>query len=156
GGRGRGPPGGLPPGQAKKQQNRETVVSYEGPYIDQRPPQSESNNRKNKNKKNKPPKNNNKETPRPRPPPLNTKPSDTEVTVPLSEWRQLERLQHHWGNTAHTKSALSRKFIFFLDRDVSYQRHDACLTPDNQLGSCHFVQHCPIPDVIRSFDKFLS
>ncbi|CAG2180982.1 unnamed protein product, partial [Oppiella nova] len=39
GGRGRGPPGGLPPGQAKKQQNRETVVSYEGPYIDQRPPQ---------------------------------------------------------------------------------------------------------------------
>ncbi|CAG2183841.1 unnamed protein product, partial [Oppiella nova] len=22
--------------------------------------------------------------------------------------------------------------------------------------SCHFVQHCPIPDVIRSFDKFLS
>lgn len=80
----------------------------------------------------------------------------TSKDIPLSEWRSLERLKHHWENTAHTRSELSKKFIFWLEKDTDYMRHDACLTPSNELGHCHFVQHCPIPDVIRSFDKFLS
>ncbi|XP_054158034.1 proclotting enzyme-like [Oppia nitens] len=82
--------------------------------------------------------------------------ADSSPDISLADWKSVERLKHHWENTAHTKSELSRKFVFWLDRTTSYRRYDACLTPENALGSCHFVQHCPILDVIRSFDKFLS
>src|ERR1700761_680806 len=78
------------------------------------------------------------------------------LAIPLSEWRSLERLKYHWENTAHPLSDESKKFVFWLERDADYQRHDACITPDNKLGHCHYVQHCPLPDVIRDFDKFLS
>ncbi|CAG2118193.1 unnamed protein product, partial [Medioppia subpectinata] len=153
-GRGRGPSGGLPPGLAKKQGQRPNNQNQGNNNKKNKKPKNKGNKHNNDNNGNN---NGNDNRPRPQTPAETAiEPTEEEINIPASEWRQLERLKHHWANTAHTKSGLSRKFIFFLERDTSYQRHDACLTPDNALGSCHYVQHCPIPDVIRSFDKFLS
>ncbi len=100
----------------------------------------------------------NEPKPKPKPKPNKDKEEETPTNINISpsEWRLVEKLKNHWENKAHQKSELSKKFIFWLDRETDYSRHGACLTPDKELGHCHFVQHCPLPDVIKSFDKFLS
>jgi hypothetical protein len=95
---------------------------------------------------------------KPKPKPNNDKEEKTlsDLYISPSEWRLVERLKNRWENTAHQKSELSKKFIFWLDRKSGYSRYGACLTPDQKLGHCHFVQLCALPDVIKSFDTFLT
>lgn len=81
---------------------------------------------------------------------------DSGSDISAEDWRSVERLKYNWENTPHNRASSAKSYIFWVDRNTKYSRHADCSTPDNEVGTCHFVQHCPIPDVIQNFDVFLE